>query len=218
MSRIGEVVRGNVSSLFGRFRPPAGRTEEEIRSAKAERIEFGDRLIPMLKLLGDGGGTTEKAVRGVFRELQSEPTSMPMPTPDSIAARVREKLNIAEERPDCPGCVRLGGIPGIFSDLPAGQGVRKGDTQVERHWLCHGHLEPVVWFLSRQSRYEDGISFPYPPPLCLIPKDSYVPGAGPDHYHEHIDGALICELGLWAREFVEGLLGDAILDEPVLHV
>lgn len=218
MSSIGEVVRGNVSSLFGRFRPPAGLSAEEIKAAKAERIEFGDRLVPMLRLMDSHGRKVEKAVRTVFRELQGEPASNAMPTPDTIAARVREKLSIAEHRPPCPACTEFGGSPGIFSDSPAGTDVLRGDVQIERDWWCTFHFPIITWYQSRQARYEDGLQFTYSPPHCIIPKAAFVAGAKPDHYYEYTDGALMCALALWTREYLEGLTGKAILDERIAHV
>ena len=213
MSKISDVVRGNVSSLFGRFRPPQGKSQEEILAAKAERLEFGDRLIPMLKLLGDDP-KTERAIRQVFREIQGEPTSMPMPTPDGVVARVRRVLNVAEVRPDCPGCVALGGVPGIFADTPVLPTISKGELPIGRHWLCPAHHEVVAWYAHRQSRYADGLLWYYPPPVSLIPRDNLALGQPVEHYYEYTDGALISALGLWARDFVESLTGESLLDEP----
>lgn len=213
MSTLGEAVRGNVASLFGRFRPPQGQTAEAIQSAKAERIEFGDRLIPMLKLLSSEPGRLEKATRSVFRELQGEPASNPMPTPDGIAARVRAMLSMVEDRPDCVACLELGGIPGIFTDSAKGTKVMPGCVPVGK-WLCSEHAVPVVWFKNRQERFEDGLPWRYPPPECLLPRSVWGPGVTEDQFWAYTDGPLMDPLTFWIRDFIEDQTGKAILGEP----
>jgi hypothetical protein len=217
MSNIGEVVRGNVAGLFGRFRPPAGKSASEIAAVKAERVEFGDRLIPSLKLMSADAKKIERATRDVFKEIESS-SILIMPDPEAIAASVRDKLNVTEKREDCAACVEFGGVPAIFRDKTPGAIVMRGDVLVDRTWLCFAHHEPVSWFLNRQKHYESGLKWPYPPSFCLVPEASYSAGAEPNHYWEYTDGMFISPLGYWVREQAESVLGKPLLDEPAAHV
>lgn len=217
MSTIGETVRGNVGSLFGRFRPPAGLTEDEIKSIKAERLEFTQRLTAMLKLVESDGPKLVKHTRATFRELQQQPITDAMPTPDTITASVRQRCGFQEAKGFCPACTRTGGEPGIYSDTTKGAEILRGDVKYEGDWWCSGHYEILSWYANRQARFVDGLAFAYQPPTSIVPKQAFVAGADADHFAEYTDGLLLCESALFVREYLESASGESLLDTARVH-
>ena len=214
-TNLGEVVRANVAQLFGRFRPPSGMSESEVKGIKAERLEFAQRLVTMLKAVDAPTDSIIHEFRDVMRELMNQPYSVRMPTADGIAASVRERCQRDVVYPPCPICSKVGGRPGVLADSERGPIERSGTIRVEGEWWCPDHHRLMAWFAWRQSKWEDGIVWPYPPPMLVFPKDAFR-GPGDEDAH-YTDGHLMSEDVLAVRAAIESMTGKALLDRPVLH-
>lgn len=218
-ANLGEVVRANVAQLFGRFRPPAGMSESEIKGVKAERVEFAQRLVTMLKVLDAPASKIIRELREVCRELMNQPFTMRMPTADGIAGSVRERVQREVVHPPCPICSKLTSAPGIYADSARGPVERSGTLRLEGEWWCADHYRILSWISHRQGKYEDGIAWPYPPPMLFFPKAAFHDGARahPDEIPHYTDGHLMSEDVLAVREAYESMTGTTILDRPKLH-
>ena len=217
---IGSVIRGNLGTLWGRYRPTQGLTAEETKAIGAERLEYGRQVAAGLE---DVHATTEKIIRElrrIFKEIEKQPYSLKMPEPSEIVGRVRAALEGAREIQDCVCCRAVGSSPGVFSDTPTGS-IAKGIIRIENSgsggnptWWCAGCHEVLSWYTNRQHRFEQGRDFPYPPPWSIIPKAAL--RREPDQFGEFTDGEFVSPLASHVREFVESWWGRAILDVPCL--
>ncbi len=213
---LATVIRGNLSTLWGRYRPSANLSREEVEGIAAERKDFGNRIKEILEDVQAPTANIIRELRGVFHEIEKQPYSLKMPTAEEIGGRVRGRLIAEEEKPMCPACEHLGERPGVWADT-AGREKARGQLQgMARDWWCGDHHTVLAWYSWRQQAHEAGKTFPYPPPWCLIPHASVKIGAEASQYGEFTDGALVTPLAAYVREYLETAWGRAMLDVPCL--
>lgn len=217
---IGSVIRGNLGTLWGRYRQTQGLTEAETKAIGAERLEFGRQIEDGLE---DVRAPTEKVIRElrrIFREIEKQPYSLKMPEAAEIVGRVRASVEGEREVSDCVCCTALGSGPPVWGDTPATP-VQRGIIRVDSGglenattWWCAGCHEVLSWYSNRQVRFERGLVFPYQPPWSIIPRSAA--SRGYDAFYEFTDGEFVSPLASHVRQFVESWLGRAILDLPCL--
>jgi hypothetical protein len=214
---IGSVIRGNLGTLWGRYRQTQGLSAEETKAIGAERQEFGRQIMAGLE---DVHAPTEiiiRELRRIFREIEQQPFSLKMPEPAEIVGRLRATLEGEREVVDCVACKALGSSPGVFADTRGGaiqRGVVRVGSSASATWWCFGCYEVFSWYTNRQDRFEEGRGWPYPPPSSMLPKASYPRPAG--ECGAYTDGQFVTPLAAYVREFVESWLGRAIVDAPCL--
>lgn len=210
------VIRGNLGTLWGRYRPTANLSEDEVKGIAAERQDFGDRIREILEDVQAPTASIIRELRSVFHEIEKQPFHLKMPTAEEIAGRVRARLVADEEKPMCPACQHLGEAPGVWANT-AGREKKRGQLPgMANDWWCCDHYEVLAWYTNRQARFKAGKEFPYPPPWCLIPHESVRCGAHPSLYAEFTDGALVSPLGAYVREYLETAWDEPMLDVPCL--
>lgn len=216
MSTLSSIVRGQIAELFGRFRPAAGLSGDELKGISAERHEFQTQVVYGLEELAHDRGAIVKHFRRVIHDLKNQPVWKPMPTAAEIVDSVRRGIEQGIERPMCAACEHMGGSPGVFLGSDGGPKLR-GEVEFDltRDWFCIGHHEVLAWLFNRQRRYEHGHTWPYPPPMCFVPKESWRNGALQSRYAEYVDGALQGDLVIYFRQYLETATGRPVLLEPV---
>ncbi len=210
---VTSVIRGNLSMLWGRYRPTQGLSEAEIKGIAAERTDFGNRIREALSDVHGPIAATIRELRRVFKEIEKQPFALKMPTAEEIASRVRSAVEAEIRKPWCPACAHLGGSASMFADSPQGPKMR-GFTPFAKDWWCATCGAVLSWYANRQERFNEGRPWPYAPPWPLIPKEAFQIGGGPEDYATFTDGLLISPLGAFVREYLESLIGRAILDCP----
>lgn len=213
--KIPEVVRGQVAELFGRFRPAAGLSAEEVKGVAAERQEFASRVAHGLQELQHPQAAIVREFRRIIRELRNEPAWAKMPTPEGIVGRVRSCLEQGIARPTCPACDRVGGSPGFFANSALGPKL-EGQLKVVAtgEWWCGAHYEQLAWYWWRHLRFSGGRAWTYPVPRSLLPRETANVSGPPSSLREYTDGALISSSAIFVREYLERVLGEPLREEP----
>lgn len=209
-----EVIRAQVTFLFGRFRPVGGMTEEEQKAQAAERVEFTERVWGYLKALSAPTHEVIERVREAARHFQQDQRAEKMPTPEQVAARVKDHFSALALSAPCRGCKDMGGWY-LFAgeDAPLH---RKEDGVIPypgKVFLCGWHHDAVNWYASREIARGNRRHFLYPPPSCLVPRQHYSTPAGerPD-VAAYLDGAKMGPMARWARAFVHEVYGLEIVE------
>ena len=205
-----ETVRAQVALLFGKFRPAGNLAPSELAAVRAERIEFADRLVALVRGIEAQEPAVIQEVRRVAREVFNEQFSK-MPSAEDLCARVKHAFQTKLRAP-CFGCQANGGwLPRANPDEPP-QRVFTGEIEfAPLGWLCVGHSEAVTWYAQREARRRGlpGLGgcpriFAYPPPACLLPRGGR-PADGPPEdptWTAYTDGANMGVLARWAVALV----------------
>ena len=216
---LAEVVRAQVALLFGKYRPAGGLTPEEQTAIRSERVEFGDRLVALIRGIDAPDSAIIEQVRLVTRDVYADERMRNLPTVESLCALVKRSF-ATKVRAACLGCAEMGGIyENASPDTPI-RARQPGDFQYERvGWLCLGHHHAVSWYENREH-YRRGIPsiadtmprFEYPPPGELLPRAGQVGRAPADDpkWESWTDGANMGPLARWAREFCRKVYGHEV--------
>ncbi len=210
---LAEVVRAQVALLFGKYRPAGGLSEEETRAVRAERTEFGDRLVTMIRGIDAPEAAVVEQVRLVTRDVYADDRMRNLPTVESLCALVKRSFSSNLHRPLCFACVELGGHYRTADPVEPLQAKQRGEIEYAGHgWLCIDHSEVVCWYEHREM-HRRGLStiagirarFEYVPPQTLLPRASNAaaPPADDPKWASWTDGGNMGPLALWARAFVK---------------
>lgn len=221
---LAEVVRAQVATLFGKFRPAGGLSAEEQAAVRAERVEFADRLVALLRAIDANEAAVVQEVRRITRELYND-TLARLPSVEFIALRVKAAFR-ASARPTCFACEEIGGrylwngddaplMPKAIGEVeyPGGAG-----------WLCLQHHGVAHWYGYRECRRRGipGVGgvpriFEYPPPTCLLPR-GVTALAGDSSVLPWTDGVNMGPTARWAVAYMKKAHGWVVgeTEQPLL--
>ncbi len=206
-----EVVRAQVATLFGKYRPAGGLTAEETSAVQAERVEFSRRLADLIRGIDAPDAAIIEQIRNVTRVVYSDDKMRNLPTPESLCSLVKRAF-ATRIRATCQGCVDMGGrYENASPDAPI-LARAQGDIDYGEHgWLCLSHHHAALWYQRRECarRNVPGIAgllprFAYPPPEEILPRSGRPtqPPADDPGWESYTDGGNMGPLARWARGFV----------------
>lgn len=212
---LGEVVRAQVAYLFGRFRSPAELTADERGALKAERVDFADRLLALVRAIDQPQEHVVQVVRDVTRQLTNEPLAR-LPSVEAIAAKVKGSFR-AKERPMCFACETIGGIHLRGGDDAPLMPKQRGEVEWGRDgFLCLSHHEALNWYCHREARargipgvYGMPRSHDYPAPPVLLPREA-APSSPPlsdPLWESWTDGGRMGSTARWCRAYLKRVHG-----------
>lgn len=221
---LAEVVRAQVATLFGKFRPAGGLSAEEQNAVRAERVEFADRLVALLRAIDANEAAVVQEVRRITRELYND-TLARLPSVEFIAVRVKAAFR-ATSRPVCFACEEIGGrYLWNGEDAPL---MAKAVGEVEypggAGWLCLHHHAVVHWYGHRECRRRGipGVGgapriFEYPAPTSLLPR-GMTTHAGDSSVLPFTDGASMGATARWAVGYMKKAHGWVVgeTEQPLL--
>lgn len=204
---LAETVRGQVAELFGKYRPAAGLSAEEIKAIGAERTEFASRIVAGLRGLAHSQDAITREFRRVIYEIRNEPWGSKMPTAEGIVGRVRSACSGGFEIPWCVCCEHLGGTPGYWIDSPLTDKSRGAvKAEVTGEWWCGTCHEALAWYWNRELFAENGRSWGQAVPTILVPKNAWRMGVEVHELEPYTDGLNQGRLALFVRRYVRKAL------------
>lgn len=226
-----EVVKAQVATLFGKFRPAGGLSEDEISAIRAERVEFSERLYLLTQAIDAPEAAIIQEIRRITREVYNDHGRGTLPSVEMLSTRVKTAFR-PKDRPICFGCEEMGGH---YLHAGAEEILQRkvvGEIEVGgRGWLCLAHHHALLWYAQREARRRGIPSlsgsprvFVYAPPEELLPR-----GAKPSRWPEDdvlwaswTDGRNMGPLAEWARAWTKKEYGwevgeteTPLLDESV---
>jgi hypothetical protein len=199
---LAEVVRAQVATIFGKWRPAAGLEAAEAAAVLAERRDFADRLTSFVRAIEAPEPAVIQRVRDVTRSIYNDPNLRNLPTPEAIALQVKQVF-VAKQRQRCVGCIQMGGYY-MSADVDAIlHNPLLGDLDYgPAGTLCIAHHEVAHYFEAREERRRRGVLYRYPPPFSMLPRGSHnTPSA--DLWRAYLDGADQGPMAKWARGWLE---------------
>jgi len=211
------ILRALVASLWARRRPPQDLTPEERKGLTAERADFQNTIIDLLRSLDVDNAVIAQHARDVFRDREAQPAYMALPTPDELANAIIRRCQRVVGSAPCVACEALGSSPGIFgtSDLfkkRPGDGPMLPRRQDER--LCVPHYEVYTWYVNRNRAYLDNRVWAYEPPLSMLPAGAHKDFARDVDWRPWTDGAHMTDHVRWIRAYVEQSFAWTLLEGP----
>lgn len=201
---LSDVVRAQMTLLYGKWRPVMSLSDDEKTAMQADRSAAAEELLDYLRAMDVETHELIQAVRTVTREIMHE-TRSTMPDPAEIGGRIKGVFNKGSAPKPCAGCKTMGGYytrtgpdeplyEPALGTAPWGGGV----------WLCFWHHETANWYVNRKLHDLESRAWPYKPPFPLLPR-GVMPYDRSD-WTDYTDGPLSGPMGDWAREFAAKVL------------